>query len=217
MLLHLSMARHLFRKIVPSEQTMHSHRLLRIFGKTLLNRRLWHLNRHSTAWGVGAGLFWAWIGLPIQTIGAAAMAIAGRGNLALAVAFTWVSNPFTWIPCFLLSYYVGLFLTGAEPIHDLRAQIQQAVDAGPIEGIVLSARMLWADLPQLYPLLVGGFAIGTVSGIVGFVVVKLVWRWNIVRRWHSRHQVRTRLNPAQRLTSGFAHLARTRRRAAGHA
>src|SRR5688572_3632838 len=100
------MARHLFRKIVPSEQTMRQTRSLRVFGNTLLNRRLWHLNRHSTAWGVASGLFWAWIPLPIQTIAAVGMAIAGRGNIALAMAFTWVSNPLTLIPCFLLSYTV---------------------------------------------------------------------------------------------------------------
>jgi uncharacterized protein (DUF2062 family) len=141
------------------------------------------------------------------------MAIAGRGNIALAMAFTWVSNPLTWIPCFLLSYYLGLFLTGTEQIHGLKQQVQQAMDAGPIDAIPLTARMLWEDLPQLYPLFVGGFAIGAVSGILGFAVVKLTWRWNIVRRWHSRHQHRRRLNPAQRLTSGFAHLARLRRSA----
>ncbi len=205
------MARRLFRKIVPSEQKMRESRVLRVFGKTLLNRRLWHLNRHSTAWGIGSGLFWAWIALPIQTLGAVAMAIAGRGNVALAMAFTWVSNPLTWVPCFLLSYYVGLKLTGAEPIQGLRQQVRSAMDAGPIEGLSLSAQMLWTDLPKLYPMFIGGFVIGAVTGMIGFATVKLTWRWNIVRRWHNRHQTRRRFNPALRLTSGFAHLARLRR------
>ena len=180
------MARHLFRKIVPSEQTMHRSRVLWIFGRTLGNRRLWHLNRHSTAWGIGSGLFWAWIALPIQTIGAVSMAIAGRGNIALAMAFTWVSNPLTWLPCFMLSYYVGTTLTGAEPPASLREQVRTAMDAGPIDAIPITARMILDDLPLIYPIFIGGFVIGTVSGIAGFLLVKLIWRWNIVRRWHNR-------------------------------
>lgn len=206
------MARRFFRKFLPSEEKMRQSRALRVFGKTLLNRRLWHLNRHSTAWGVASGLFWAWIALPVQTIAAVAMAIACRGNVALAAGFTWISNPLTWVPCFLLSYYVGQRVTGTPPIPNLRGQLHEAMSAGPVEGISRSGQMLMQDLPQIYPLLVGGVVIGAFSALIGYSTVKLTWRWNIVRRWHHRHDTRRKLNPAQRLTSGFAHIYRMARR-----
>lgn len=207
------MARAFFRKIVPDEKRLRDNRALRLFGKVLLNRRLWHLNRHSTAFGVACGLFWAWIPLPIQTIGSVAMAMAGRGNIALAMAFTWVSNPLTWVPCFVLAHYVGRLITQTPPAPDLMKQVRAAVDAGPIDGLGMIGRMMIDDLPQLYPMFAGGIAIGAFSSLVGYATVKLTWRWNIVRRWRRRHHLRRRFNPAQRLTSGFAHLARIARRA----
>lgn len=207
------MARRFFRKIVPSEQTMREIRTMRLFGTTLLNRRLWHLNRHSTAWGVACGLFWAWILLPAQTIAAVACAILGRGNVALAMAFTWVSNPLTMLPCFVVSYYVGLFVTGAEPVHGLKDQMHEAMEAGLVEGVVISCRLLWQNLPQLYPLYVGGIVVGTVSALAGYAAVKLTWRWNIARRWKHRHDTRRGFNPALRISSGFAHLHRLAGRA----
>ena len=202
------MPRHLFRKIVPSEHKMRQNWVVRLFGATLLSRRFWHLNRHSTAWGVASGLLFAFIPLPIQTIAAVSSAIIGRGNVALAVAFTWVSNPLTWLPCFMLSYRIGRLITGAPAIPNLSEQVKQVMDAGLVDGTGLAMQMLWEDLGHFYPLIVGGVVLGMIAAIPAYVLVKLAWRWHVVRRWHTRHHQRRRFNPAQRLTSGFAHLHR---------
>ncbi len=209
------MPRHFFRKIVPSEHAMRQNRVVRLFGSSLLSRRFWHLNRHSTAWGVASGLLFAFVPLPIQTLAAVSAAIVGRGNVALAVAFTWVSNPLTWLPCFMLSYQVGRLITGTPPIPNLMEQVKAAMDAGLVEGSGMAVQMLWEDLPHFYPLIVGGLALGAASAVLAFVIVKLAWRWHVVRRWHTRHEQRRRFNPAQRLTSGFAHLHRIASRGRG--
>ena len=198
------MARRFFRKLVPDEAKMRQNKVLRVFGSTLFNRRLWHLNRHSAALGAASGLFWAWIALPIQTPGAVATAIVGRGNVPLAMAFTWVSNPFTWLFCFWFDYEVGLKLTGAERVGDFKHHLNEIMNSGLVGGMGKAFGFLW----DFYPMYVGGVAVGGVFAVGGYVAVRLLWRWHLVRRWRRRHDVRREANPALRLTSGFAHLHR---------
>ena len=186
----------------------------RVLGTTLLNRRLWHLNRHSVAWGVASGVFWAWIMLPVQTIGAVATSIFTRGNVPLAMASTWISNPLTMVPCFFLTYYVGLKVTGTEPIHGLEAQLRAAMDAGLLEGTRMTAKLLFEQLPHLYPVYIGGVVVGAVTALISYVVVKVIWRWSLIRRWNRRHDERRRINPALKITSCLAHLYRKARHAA---
>lgn len=202
------MARRVFRKLMPSEEKLRGNRMLRLFGSTLFAKRLWQLNRHSVAWGVACGIFWAWIAVPLQTLGAVMFALVGRGNVPLAMAFTWISNPLTWVPCFLLAYEVGLFLTGADRVGGFRQQIQAVMGAGVIDGAWDTARFLTNNLLRLYPMYIGGVVLGVVTGGIGYAAVHLGWRWHVARRWQHRHEQRRKLNPAHRLTSGFAHLAR---------
>jgi uncharacterized protein (DUF2062 family) len=141
------------------------------------------------------------------------MSLLGRGNVPLAVAFTWVSNPLTWVPCFWLAYLVGLPLTPAEPVEDLKPMIREAMDAGFVAGMWQAGGFLLDNLPRLYPMYIGGVILGFATGGSAYVFVNLLWRIRIVRRWHRRHHERRKLNPKQMLTSGFAHLARRRPRA----
>ncbi len=208
------MARRFFRKLMPNEDTMRGHRVLRIFGKTLLNRRLWQLNRHSTAWGVASGIFWAWIALPVQTLGAVATALVGRGNVPLAAAFTWISNPLTMVPCFLLTYEIGLVATGADRISGFKEQIEIVMAAGFLEGILITGKFLANNLLKLYPMYVGGVIVGLVTGGVSYAVVVLAWRWNVARRWQARHKARRPSDAIAKISRGIAHIARLGRRTA---
>ena len=198
------MPRRYFRKLMPPEDALRGNRVLALFGATVLNRRLWQLNRHSSAMGAAAGVFWAWIALPGQTIGAIATAIVGRGNVPLATAFTWVSNPLTWLPCFWLAYEVGLPITPAERI-DVWAVVEPVMHGDLIGG----TKRVIADLPRLYPMYVGGALLGAVTGAVTYLSVSLLWKWHVARRWRRRHDQRRTTTP---LNGGFAHLARLRLR-----
>ena len=194
------MPRRHFRKLMPAEGAVRDNRLLRVLGSTVLHKRFWQLNRHSTAWGVACGVFWAWIALPLQTVGAVLAAAAGRGNVPLAMAFTWLSNPVTWLPCFWLAYEVGLPLTPAEPIH-VRGLVGDVMDGGPVGG----TKLLLAELPRLYPMYVGGVVLGGITGAASYLAVSYFWRWHVARRWRRRHAAR---GLPERFTTGFAHLAR---------
>lgn len=90
--------------------------------------RYWHLrlvrlqtSPRKIAAGFAAGVF---IGLlpvmPLQTVLALALAFAVRGSKIAALLGNWISNPFTWVPCYILSYHIGRALAPfAAPPLDL--------------------------------------------------------------------------------------------------
>ena len=202
------MARKLFRKLMPQERFVSGNPLLRWLGFALHSRRLWHLNRHSAAVGAASGMFWAWICAPVQTIGAVSTAWFGKGNVPLAMAFTWVSNPLTWVPCFWLAYEVGLPFTPATRV-DVRSLVRRIMDG----DLSTAFGMFMRDLPQLYPMYIGGVLLGLVTGGLTYGIVSVLWRWHVGRRWRHRHEERRKLNPLAKLSGGIGALAKRRKTA----
>ena len=68
--------RRYLRKYLPDHETIRNNPWLRPFESSLLHPRLWHLNRHSAAGAVAAGLFCGLIPGPLQMLGAAISAVA---------------------------------------------------------------------------------------------------------------------------------------------
>ncbi|MEM6315938.1 MAG: DUF2062 domain-containing protein, partial [Planctomycetota bacterium] len=190
------MSRRLFRKLLPHRSgAVHDTRIGRLIekllGPVLANRRLWQLNRKSVARGVAAGTFWAFIPLPIQTIGALLSSIWLRGNVPMAMLFTWISNPITWVPIFYAGYRVGLAVTGQPEAVGLANEIERLSR----EGVWAGTKGLFAyfgdNLGRVVPLLIGCGMLGTLAASTGYWGVKILWRWSIVRRWDQRgHHVR---------------------------
>ncbi len=102
-----------------------------------------------------------------QTIIAVVLASLVRGNRILAAAATWVSNPFTYAPLFLLNYMVGKWLLGAVGIHS------ENVSPG---GVEVSVGENWLSQGWTYGsrLLLGSTAVGLV---LGGLAALLCWLW----------------------------------------
>lgn len=81
------MRKHL-KKYLPDPSAISENRWLRPFHNSLLHPRLWHLNRHSAAGAVAAGLACGLIPGPFQMLGAALCALLFRVNLPLAMFVT---------------------------------------------------------------------------------------------------------------------------------
>lgn len=175
------MRKHL-RKILPDRQAIRDNRWLKPFEARLLHPRLWHLNRHSAAGAVAAGLFCGLIPGPFQMLGAAVCALVFRVNLALALFTTFYTNPFTIVPLYLLAYEIGRAVTAddtgfmAPPDFDWArmADWSQAMAAWMI-GI---GRPLGIGLALL--------AIGLAAA--GYFLVKAAWRIHLLMAWHRRHR-----------------------------
>jgi uncharacterized protein (DUF2062 family) len=168
------MARRFFRKYMPAPQRVSENRLLRIFGKALHQPNLWHLNRRSVSRAALVGLFWTMVPLPFQMIPGTACAIFMRANLGLSLVLIWLTNPITFPPLLYASYRLGRVMLRMPP-----SEMQMELT---MQSIMAHAHEIWR------PLYAGALSIGVVLAIVGYVLVRLGWRWSLSIRWKRRQR-----------------------------
>ena len=103
---------------------------------------------------------------------AAAVAIPARVNLIISVALVWISNPFTMPPLFYFAYRLGGVVLGQEA-----------------NGFDFELSFTWLAnglLAIWQPFLLGCAIMAVSSSLLGYIAIRLLWRWNIVRRWEQR-------------------------------
>jgi len=177
------MARKFFRRFLPSNESIRQNRFIARFGALLHHPNLWHLNRHSAAGGMAAGLFAGLVpgSNPVQFAVAALLAIAFRVNLPVAVIVTLYTNPFTIVPIYLLAYAIGALIVPGEhaPIA-----MPPALDGSHL-GDWLHALGAWAfSLGK--PLTVGLVALALSLAALGYAFVQLAWRAYVILAWRRR-------------------------------
>ncbi|GAA5217554.1 hypothetical protein GCM10025776_22650 [Corallincola platygyrae] len=112
--------------------------------------------------------------IPFQMLLAASIAILVRTNLPLSVALVWISNPITMPPIFYGAYLVGVWVTGnSEKQFSFELSWQGVVDSFTHLG---------------YPFLVGCGISGIIAGALGYFIIRMFWRYSIVRHWRQRQQ-----------------------------
>ena len=173
------MRKHL-KRYLPNHEAVHGNRWLRPFRNSLLHQRLWHLNRHSAAGAVAAGMFCGLIPGPFQMLGAAICALIFRVNLPLAMFVTLYTNPFTIVPLYLLAYQIGRLATGdsagfiAPPDFDLA----HAIDW-------IQSMLTWM-IGVGKPLGIGLVLLAALLAIAGYVLTRAAWRLYLIRPWRRR-------------------------------
>jgi uncharacterized protein (DUF2062 family) len=168
------------RKLLPDHEAIRGNRWLAPFGNTLLHPRLWHLNRHSAAGGVAAGLFCGLIPGPFQMLGAAICAVVFRVNLPLALFTTLYTNPFTIVPLYFAGYGLGrLVLDG----HGEFVAPPEWGEAG-MHAWVMALADWMAHLGK--PLALGLALLASLLAAAGYFFVRLAWRHYLVRTWRRR-------------------------------
>lgn len=168
------MPRKFIQRIMPDHETVKNSRSLKIFGRLLHDANLWHLNRRSAAGSFAVGLFCAFIPVPFQMLLAAAAAIPFRVNLPLSVALVWISNPITMPVLFYFCYLVGTLVLG-QPSQTFAFE--------------LSWQWLGQSISTIGPaFLLGCLIMATISSIVGYFAISLLWRQSVVSAWRERAQ-----------------------------
>jgi len=168
------MPKKLFQRYMPDHRTIREQKCLRCFGSLLHNPALWHLNRHSLARAFFVGLICAFIPVPFQMILAAAGAILIFANLPVAVALVWLTNPITMPPVYYSCYKVGAWIMNL-PEHDFHFELS-------MQWILHGMSAIWQ------PFLLGCAVLGVISGVLGYITVKVMWRWLVIRRWRRRRR-----------------------------
>ena len=164
------MIRQWLRSKMPSQAALREHKLLGLFGERLLDPDYWSYNRHSVAVAMAAGLFAAWLPLPLHSFIAIGLAIWLRGYLPLAIAMVWVNNPLTIAPMFYLAYQLGVRLLGLPVMEFSYSSLEQDF-----------AAIAW-------PLLTGALLLGLASAFFGWLLTRLYWRCKIHRAWKARRR-----------------------------
>ena len=177
------MPRKLFRKYLPSHESIRGHRHIARFDRWLHHHNLWHLNRHSVAGGVAAGLFSGLVPgthlvkLPV----AALLAIAFRVNLPVATIVTFYNNPFTGVPLYVLAYHVGRLIVSG----DATSLTPAPEFDWPHIGAWLSTTFDWM-LSLGKPLAVGLLALAFTLAAAGYAAVQIGWRAYVIAAWRRR-------------------------------
>lgn len=173
------------RRFMPDPHFIRNHKSLQFLGRALHDPNLFHLNRRSASGAMAVGLFWAFIPMPFQMAPAALCALLFRVNLPISIALVWLTNPLTMGPIFYMCYKIGALLTGE--------------NATSIDGSLFE----WNGINEFFdllggiglPLLVGALAVGSISALVGWGGMRLLWRYSVIqhlrRRQLARHTTRS--------------------------
>lgn len=170
------MPRRFLRRWLLHTERLTQHKSLRWLGPVVDEPNLFHLNRRSVSMAVLVGVFCAFVPIPGQSLLAASIAIALRCNLPIAVVLVFISNPFTVTPLLVMSYRLGQYLLGREPL-------------------AVAFEWSWTWLVSqgnavVAPVVLGSLVAGLVLGVTGYVGVRLWWRWHVQSAWRSRRRQR---------------------------
>ncbi|HET9335037.1 MAG TPA: DUF2062 domain-containing protein [Sphingomicrobium sp.] len=168
----------LIHKNTPSREEVLASPWLKPFGQRIAHSELWRFTRRSVPRAVFAGLF---IGIflmvpGLQIVGAALLCVPMRGNIPIAAAMTFLSNPLT-TPFFL---YAAIDIGGRIGFHTDLASFTA------LRGKHISVWVQWM-LSDAAPALISGlFLIGLGVALIGYIVSLVVWRWWVGRKWRQR-------------------------------
>jgi uncharacterized protein (DUF2062 family) len=166
-------------RIMPKREELEANRFVAPFAR---RQELWRFTRRSVPRGVAVGLLVGIFALipGIQIIGAALLCVPCRGNIPIAAAMTFLSNPLTTPLILLASAYIGNKLGFHADIATLMVMIDH--------GAGLKEWAYWLLSDAAPALLIGLLIISTVSAAVGYVVSGVVWRWWIGHKRRTRYE-----------------------------
>ena len=178
------MPRKLFRKLLPSHESVRQNRQVARLGPWLRHHNLWHLHRRSVAGGVAAGLFAGLIpgSNPVQFLAAALLAVGFKVNLPIAILVTLYSNPFTVVPLYYVAFKLGQLVMMTREV-DLPSVALGLEGKGFREWLPTAVDWL-ASVGK--PLVVGLPLLAMLLAIVGYLAVDWAWRVHVRLSWRRR-------------------------------
>ena len=159
------MLKKLIKRLSPKMHEMRTHPQLKYLNTLIHKENLWHVNRNSIANAFAVGLFCVFIPVPFQMIPAAFIAVWVGANIPVSVLLVWISNPFTVAPIFYLCYKLGQLI--------LQTPVSEFHNSSDMNQIM-------ETMPLWQPFLLGCLVMSCVSSIIGYTMVKVLWRIHIL-------------------------------------
>jgi uncharacterized protein (DUF2062 family) len=184
------MPRKLFRRFVPSHESIRQNRHVARLGPWLQHPNLWHLNRRSVAGGVAAGLFAGLIpgSNPIQFLAGSLLAIGFKVNLPIAVAVTLYSNPLTIFPLYYAAFKLGQLALWSSDSE--LPDMAMALEGKGFRQWLPTALDWLASVGK--PLLVGLPLLAVLLAVVGYILTDAAWRFHVRMEWRRRQMRRAK-------------------------
>ena len=168
------------KRNMPTREQMERNRFIRPFAHWVLRAELWRFTRRSVPRGVAIGLLVGIFALipGIQIVAAALMCVPCRGNVPLAAAMTFLSNPATTPFLLAASLFVGNGLGFHADLSAFYALYSRGVGA--------SEWFAWLLSDAAPALVIGLIVIAVVAGAVGYLIASFMWRGFLVGKWRRR-------------------------------
>ena len=164
--------RRFFKRVLPAHHKIREQKRLQILGDILNDPNIFHLTKRSVAGGVATGLFWACLPIPGQMLVSAICAVYLRVNLPLAVVLVWITNPLTIPPYLFFAYKTGIFLLD-QPVSEFSFEMS-------LEWFGEGLMHVWQ------PLLAGCLLYSILTSIIGYGLLRWLWRLAAIRKWENR-------------------------------
>lgn len=164
---------------MPTREQLEKSRWLRPFSKSVLRPELWRFTRRSVPRGVALGLFIGVIIPMAHFVVAALLAVFVRANVPMALAATFIGNPFTVAGIWWLAYRIGEAMLHADAmtqVAPMAAAMQQT------QADQFLTRLTGAGEDTALGLLV----VASVLATVGYVLAAWIWRGVVMRRRRDR-------------------------------
>jgi uncharacterized protein (DUF2062 family) len=176
---------------LPTRHELKEQRWTRLFGPRLHDPMLWRIRPEPAARGLAIGLFLG-ILIPLgQFVFAAIAAIALRVNLPMALAGTLVSNPFTTLGIYYLSYRIGELIMVADtgmttPSGEAMQRFLQAKnELGWLQS--WSYMLDWLQAAG-WPLIVGLLTLACAAALIGYFACLAILRIYVAVRMNRRQR-----------------------------
>jgi uncharacterized protein (DUF2062 family) len=166
------MLRERLKNIIPDPQALRERWFLRPFGELLTDPRLWTLNRRGVTPAFGAGLAICFVPLPVHMLLACGTAVIWRLNIPVICGTTLLLNPFTAVPVYYLAYRVGAALLHSPHQH--------------FHFVPSWQWFRYGLAPVWEPFVAGCIACAVLAGIIGWLSLELLWRWQVASRYRGR-------------------------------
>ncbi|MCJ2177134.1 DUF2062 domain-containing protein [Novosphingobium album (ex Hu et al. 2023)] len=162
---------------MPTHEQLEANRFTAPFAR---RQELFRFTRRSVPRGVAVGLLVGIFALipGVQIVGAALMCVPCRGNIPLAAAMTFLSNPATTPLILAGSIWIGNLLGYHADVSTFYALYERGAGIGDWTH--------WLVSDAAPALLVGLFVISTVAASIGYVASAWFWRFWIGRKHHAR-------------------------------
>lgn len=167
---------------MPTHAQLEGNRFTRPFAK---RQELFRFTRRSVPRGMAVGMFIGIFALipGIQIVGAALMCVPFRGNIPLAAAVTFISNPATTLLIILpLAVAIGNSFGYHADIGTVRHMVSQGAD--------LNQWWHWLLSDTAPSVVIGLFIQSIIAAFVSYFLAAWFWRW-----WIGHKQRARRLRP----------------------